>query len=253
MLLCVARILLIASPGYIHPDEFFQSAEVFVSPPWEFQSANALRTPVFPWVMSHVPRMCFRLWFSPRLLPLAVSFLVDVFVWRSSLIPSVKQARLLLLASSWPMLVLQSRSFSNGLESVCVAAISLFQQNAVVVGAVGAVGVFARFTFPAFAVAMVKLPPAKATVVAAIVVSLVFVGIDSSFYGCGVVVTPLNALLYNVNTTNVATHGLHPRYVHSVVNLPMLLGPVVVSALKPSASWIVPLAILSLSPHQVKV
>lgn len=40
------------------------------------------------------------------------------------------------------------------------------------------------------------------------------------------VITPLNSLLYNSNTANLAIHGLHPRYQHLVINLPQLLGPV---------------------------
>ncbi|KAI8374421.1 Alg9-like mannosyltransferase family-domain-containing protein [Radiomyces spectabilis] len=37
--------------------------------------------------------------------------------------------------------------------------------------------------------------------------------------------TPLNNLLYNLKTENLAQHGIHPRYVHLLVNLPMLFGP----------------------------
>jgi GPI mannosyltransferase 4 len=40
------------------------------------------------------------------------------------------------------------------------------------------------------------------------------------------IITPLNNLLYNVNSDNLAIHGLHPRYQHLLVNLPQLLGPV---------------------------
>jgi len=39
------------------------------------------------------------------------------------------------------------------------------------------------------------------------------------------VVTPLNNLLYNIQTSNLAEHGLHPWYQHLLVNLPQLLGP----------------------------
>ena len=37
--------------------------------------------------------------------------------------------------------------------------------------------------------------------------------------------TPLNSLLYNTQTSNLATHGLHPHYQHLVASLPLLLGP----------------------------
>lgn len=36
------------------------------------------------------------------------------------------------------------------------------------------------------------------------------------------VVTPLNFLRYNSNTKNLMKHGLHPRWLHLVVNVPLL-------------------------------
>lgn len=39
------------------------------------------------------------------------------------------------------------------------------------------------------------------------------------------IITPYNFLLYNVDPLNLATHGLHPRYLHALVNMPMLYGP----------------------------
>ena len=39
------------------------------------------------------------------------------------------------------------------------------------------------------------------------------------------VLAPLNALRYNSSTSSLAAHGLHPRYQHVLVNLPLLLAP----------------------------
>lgn len=39
------------------------------------------------------------------------------------------------------------------------------------------------------------------------------------------VITPLNNYKYNLQTTNLAKHGLHPWYQHILFNLPQLLGP----------------------------
>lgn len=39
------------------------------------------------------------------------------------------------------------------------------------------------------------------------------------------VITPLNSLLYNTNTLNLAKHGIHPWYTHILANLPQLFGP----------------------------
>ena len=36
---------------------------------------------------------------------------------------------------------------------------------------------------------------------------------------------PLKLMWYNADAANLATHGLHPRWLHTVVNLPMLFGP----------------------------
>ncbi|KAL6071018.1 Mannosyltransferase [Balamuthia mandrillaris] len=41
----------------------------------------------------------------------------------------------------------------------------------------------------------------------------------------GWAITPLNSLLYNARPENLAQHGLHPNYLHAVVNMPMLFGP----------------------------
>lgn len=43
--------------------------------------------------------------------------------------------------------------------------------------------------------------------------------------------TPLTNYLYNSNPTNVAFHGLHPRYLHLIVNLIMMIGPVAYAVL----------------------
>lgn len=39
------------------------------------------------------------------------------------------------------------------------------------------------------------------------------------------VITPLNNYKYNLQTSNLAAHGLHPWYQHILFNLPQLLGP----------------------------
>ena len=36
---------------------------------------------------------------------------------------------------------------------------------------------------------------------------------------------PLNNFLYNVDSDNLAKHGLHPRYLHAAVNMQLLFGP----------------------------
>lgn len=41
------------------------------------------------------------------------------------------------------------------------------------------------------------------------------------------VITPYNNLVYNMDSSNLAKHGLHPYYQHYVANLPQLLGPAI--------------------------
>jgi phosphatidylinositol glycan class Z len=46
-----------------------------------------------------------------------------------------------------------------------------------------------------------------------------------------IVITPLNNLLYNLNVDNLAQHGIHPRYTHLIINLPMLYGPLAIAGI----------------------
>jgi GPI mannosyltransferase 4 len=81
------------------------------------------------------------------------------------------------------------------------------------------------------------------------------------------VITPLNNLRYNSQTSNLAEHGLHPHYQHFLVNMPQLLGPAMILLI--NMGWPLTLAkakamlsnsrltcaatgtlILSLIPHQ---
>ena len=43
--------------------------------------------------------------------------------------------------------------------------------------------------------------------------------------------TPLNSYRYNAEPTNLAKHGLHPRWTHAVVNMPMMFGPLAILGL----------------------
>lgn len=76
--------------------------------------------------------------------------------------------------------------------------------------------------------------------------ALFFILVDSFYFGyltvaeigqleigiSNFVVTPLNFLRYNTNTKNLETHGLHPRFLHLLVNIPLLFGILGVVALQ---------------------
>ncbi|XP_076657249.1 GPI mannosyltransferase 4 isoform X2 [Halictus rubicundus] len=121
-------------------------------------------------------------------------------------------------------------------------------------------------------------------------VAIFFILVDSFYFGyltmaeigrlsismSNFVVTPLNFFKYNANSKNLQNHGLHPYYVHFVVNVPLLFnvlgviglftfGKMLHSGLKArwldlpriqsvvglmTASFIVPIVMLSIFPHQ---
>ena len=41
----------------------------------------------------------------------------------------------------------------------------------------------------------------------------------------GLTLTPITSLLYNLDPTNLAAHGLHPHWQHALVNAPVMFGP----------------------------
>jgi phosphatidylinositol glycan class Z len=57
--------------------------------------------------------------------------------------------------------------------------------------------------------------------------SALFVTIDSMYFG-RFTIAPLNNALYNMDSSNLAEHGLHPRWLHVVVNMHVLFGPLAI-------------------------
>lgn len=57
---------------------------------------------------------------------------------------------------------------------------------------------------------------------------LLFIIFDSFYYEhvtddeLNLVITPLNFIKYNLNSTNLATHGVHLRVTHAIINVPLL-------------------------------
>jgi len=52
------------------------------------------------------------------------------------------------------------------------------------------------------------------------------------------VITPLNNLRYNLNPNNLAEHGIHPRWYHTVLNMPFLFGPLYIAAIIPLSNML---------------
>jgi len=150
---------------------------------------------------------------------------------------------------------------------LCVAAMAPSTRSATKRGAIGgalvAFGFFVRITFCAFAFAIVlyavheqwafdrqarnKKPQASSLVelarrqantvrflassaAGALAVGAACVAVDSLVVGA-FVVAPVNNLAYNVQSSNLAKHGLHPRYTHVLVNAQLMFGPLFLLAL----------------------
>ncbi|KAL1969028.1 hypothetical protein VTN77DRAFT_862 [Rasamsonia byssochlamydoides] len=210
--------------------------------------------------------------------------------------PRYRVPTVVLVASSYVTWTYQTHTFSNSLETVLVAwGLVLIQRiidnkkrsaffSCAVLSVVAVIGVFNRITFPAFLlIPGLQLLPHFARKPFALVCfvgfgsffTLIAILTDTVFYRSSSfsfldtirnpVITPLNNLLYNTNTANLATHGLHPRYQHFLVNLPQLLGPAFVILIlslftrsgalarlnnKRAVSAISGTMILSIFPHQ---
>ncbi|KAJ5466703.1 GPI mannosyltransferase 4 [Penicillium diatomitis] len=169
--------------------------------------------------------------------------------------PQHRRATVVLVASSYVTWTYQTHTFSNSLETLLVAwglvLIRRLLENKqrsswfsyAVFSFITVAGVFNRITFPAFLlVPGVQLLPyfkrKPSSLVAIIGFGAIFASFaiinDTLFYRSSAsflssirhpVITPLNNLLYNSDTSNLATHGLHPRYQHFAANLTQLLGP----------------------------
>ncbi|ETV96542.1 hypothetical protein H310_10253 [Aphanomyces invadans] len=106
---------------------------------------------------------------------------------------------------------------------------------------------------------------AIASVAVALLDTLYFHGGRLSSPRTAWVVAPWNNLIYNLDPTHLAEHGLHPRTNHWVVNMPLLFGPLALVFLYQvvrfphkmttfqivcAAAVIVPVSALSMAPHQ---
>jgi phosphatidylinositol glycan class Z len=191
-------------------------------------------------------------------------------------IPRQRHTTLTLLASSYVTWTYQTHTFSNGIETIAVLwslvlidRISASKSPALLSGALlgftAVFGLFNRITFPAFLLLpsyriLPHLLRSPLTLLPLLTTALLTVALainaDSVAYspGGGWVITPLNNLLYNSQTSNLAHHGLHPYWTHLLVNLPALLGPALLlfrhPLSTPHLSALGGLLILSALPHQ---
>ena len=276
--LIALRVACAFAPGYVHPDEWFQSNEVTASDvfghstrvPWEYAGDVApARSVVSAYLSSGVAYAACALLgiegsarvvtYAPRVTTCVASCVVDLSVRACAREMGVDARRAgWFVASSWVTLVLLVRPFSNAWETFTLAACALAAAsdcNAIVrcalVGAIGMLGVFIRFTsavyiapWALFAVLKAREVSvvagafgATAGVVAATATATACIVIDTAYFTklklsdnalwvpSNWVITPWNSLAYNSKTENLSEHGLHPRWLHAAVNGPMMFGP----------------------------
>ncbi|KAA8910889.1 Alg9-like mannosyltransferase family-domain-containing protein [Sphaerosporella brunnea] len=255
---------------------------------WEFTAEAPIRS-FFPlWLVYGLP-MTFFHWISPaERAPITIFYMLRTLFFLSSFVledwalqelislPRQRHLTLTLLASSYVTWTYQTHTFSNSIEVIAVLwSLVLIERIATsrspaflspaLLGFTAVFGLFNRITFPAFLLLpayrviphILKHPLTLAPlIITAVITAALAINADSVQYsnGKGWVITPLNNLLYNSQTKNLAEHGLHPYYTHLLANLPQLLGPALVLLRRPLNTPVLSalggLLALSLLPHQ---
>ncbi|KAI0357731.1 hypothetical protein OH77DRAFT_1294558 [Trametes cingulata] len=231
---------------------------------WEWDSVFPCRSIVPVWMSTGLPFSILRQLLQGQLLSPRSVFVAERLSFLLSSLLLARLQALILLASSYVVLTYQVRPFSNSLEAIQVAlSLVLLRQLFVLekaprqsqrarfflsLLALTAVwALFTRVTFAAFffpvalevlkwclrqsrfslrSLAHLLSLPLLLTLAA----SLGFIYADSVYFHGSALppsteLTPLNFLRYNLLPSNLAEHGLHPRWLHLVVNLPMIATP----------------------------
>lgn len=192
-----------------------------------------------------------------RLLMFFLSFVLEDWALYE-LLPAKREKvhALMLVASSYVTWTFQMHTFSNSIETLivlwCLALMRRMEDDSehtqvtlcIALAFLGVLGIFNRITFPAFlivagvqVVPYLWLKPLRLPIMllAGGVTALIAVAIDTEYYSGNklhfrqiasqAVLTPYNNLVYNLNSANLAEHGLHPFFQHIAINLPQLIGP----------------------------
>ncbi|KAK2589242.1 hypothetical protein KPH14_002043 [Odynerus spinipes] len=296
--LAAFRILLTLIPqtGYIHPDEYFQAIEVIsgdrfdidVYKPWEFNATFPIRTVFIPQMIVGTSYALLK-FLSPY-----VFYIFDYCLYKICCMCGQNyKVRLITFASSYVILTYATRVFSNSIELILTSLLLYYTSQCMVysekviiqsdylsnkydeakngvervkyykllgslpshslkhcfkIATITVIGVFNRPTFIAFA-----FPP-------------IFFWLQRG----------LGSRSSTAFTLNLENHGLHPRFLHFLLNIPLLYNALGIIGLLTFArmsfsglkgrwlelpriqsivglmtlSFIVPVALLSLFPHQ---
>ncbi|KAF8944516.1 alpha 1,2 mannosyltransferase [Haplosporangium gracile] len=139
------RLFIALSPGYIHPDEFFQSAEITagnvfgfkVDIPWEYQPELPCRSIIIPAITTGIPYVFVKRWVGTNpdyfvtsrtlFLTQRLAFVLVTLIIDWSIVTMARQIRrspsiaLLLVASSYVTLAYHTHPFSNAVETLVLA------------------------------------------------------------------------------------------------------------------------------------
>ncbi|GAM82060.1 hypothetical protein ANO11243_000390 [Dothideomycetidae sp. 11243] len=264
--LVLLRLYLAVSPSYLHPDEHFQGPEVIAGQvfgfpshlTWEFSSSTPIRS-IYPiWLIYGWPLTILKwvwdglgygqvrpdlVFYALRLVMFAMSFVLQDWALHE-LLPSPRHRRLgiLLVASSYVTWTWQNHTFSNSIETIAVlwslVLIQRIQEDKASTCLLFSISIHAltslrdRLNF-----CILPLPWCLVAMIGSALINLAFaIVLDTEWYTAGnftisdlfsvAVITPLNNIMYNIDPSNLAEHGLHPFYQHVLVNLPQLIGPV---------------------------
>ncbi len=178
------RVGLLFSPGYIHPDEFFQAQEVAairrhsldVPVAWEFDCRHPCRSAVMPVVAGSLPYAIVEMFgldvssramiLAPRLVACTTVFILEWAAFRlAPLCNTPPETAVFCLITSWPILLIHSRPFSNSFESAMLAILLVLWlappralskgSLALLGGALLCLGIFFRFTLIFFSLPLI--------------------------------------------------------------------------------------------------
>eukprot|EP00835_Amoeboradix_gromovi_P007073 NODE_1036_length_1867_cov_0.165158.p1 type:complete len:456 gc:universal NODE_1036_length_1867_cov_0.165158:120-1487(+) len=288
-ILIFLRLLLIFSPGIVHPDEYFQSIvplhHYFWNSnnwysrnlPWEYTHSARSYGPLFvvygiPMYILHLLNLSssFALFLTIRCTMLLWSLILDLFVLRIA-----KNGYHVYLCSA-VTLVFSFRSFSNTVE-LYLTCLTIMVNQPFLLGVISSIGLFNRITYPVFVAPyllwqLVNHYKAKSFkslffyyfqfTTGVLCASICIILLDTFMYN-GKLDFPIqlpvvNNLLYNLDVENLKLHGIHPRWTHFLINVPLVFGPFGYAFyLQSRIQWTVhascvifPIMILSLFPHQ---
>jgi len=226
--------------------------------------------------------------YTIRGLMFVVNFILEDWALHE-LLPSARERSqaIMLVASSFVTWTYQMHTFSNSIETLLVlwslVLIRRMREHSertmidccCALSFLSILGTFNRITFPAFLVVpavqlvpQLLVKPLRIPIIAlsGMLFLVIAITADTEYYSsirprfrdlyANAVFTPWNNLIYNMDPSNLAEHGLHAFWQHAIANLPQLIGPayplLFISSRKSTIFWsaIVGIAVLSCFSHQ---